>query len=236
MAMPIFRLVRNVLFLGVVWWTSADSLFALDISVQELREKTERGDAFLLIDVREPYEHAEFNLGGELIPLGKLGGAEAVLAIRSKLKTYPTDEMVVYDRTGSRSATAQSLLTQQGFENVRNLTGGVFAWIEAFGSVSPQLQPAAPPPPPQPELTSDTEGTTANDPVAERPNDEATFEVDPSADDSGGDDALDEDGLGGEENVPAAFDAEEREEAVAPEGDPGDEDWGGDEDVSADDA
>jgi hypothetical protein len=142
--------------------------------------------------------------------------------------------MVVYDRTGRRSATAQSLLTQQGFENVRNLTGGVFAWIEAFGSVSPQLQPAAPPPPPpppQPELTSadfGTEDTTTNDPVSERPNDESTFELDQGAEDSGGDDTLDEDGLSGDENVPAAVDAEEGEEAVAPEGDPGDEDWAGD--------
>ena len=40
----------------------------MDITVQELKEKLARQDDFVLIDVREPYEHEEFNVGGNLIP------------------------------------------------------------------------------------------------------------------------------------------------------------------------
>ena len=41
----------------------------MDITVQELKSKMERGDRFVLRDVREPDEHQAFNVGGLLIPL-----------------------------------------------------------------------------------------------------------------------------------------------------------------------
>ncbi|MEO0780018.1 MAG: rhodanese-like domain-containing protein, partial [Bacteroidota bacterium] len=44
----------------------------MDITVQELKEKLDRGDKFVFIDVREPHEFEEFNLGARLIPLGNV--------------------------------------------------------------------------------------------------------------------------------------------------------------------
>ncbi len=99
----------------------------MDIDVQELKAKQERGDHFILVDVREPAEHAEFNIGGHLIPMGRF--PEAV----DHLELYKDEEIVVYCRSGRRSATVQYILQQAGFSNVRNLEGGVLAWQEAFG-------------------------------------------------------------------------------------------------------
>ncbi len=98
----------------------------MDISVQELKEKMDSGAPFVLIDVREPYEFEEFNIGGRLIPLGEF------MANIPGLKDHQRDEIVVYCRSGSRSAMAQQLLMGEGFSNVRNLTGGMLAWISAF--------------------------------------------------------------------------------------------------------
>ena len=45
----------------------------MNLTVQELKEKLDRGDDFEFIDVREPYEYEEFNIGAKLIPLGQIG-------------------------------------------------------------------------------------------------------------------------------------------------------------------
>ncbi|MBX2815427.1 MAG: rhodanese-like domain-containing protein [Saprospiraceae bacterium] len=100
----------------------------MDIDVFELKKKLDASEDFTLIDVRESYEHAEFNLGGTLIPLGDLPASIA------NLNDAKDDEVVVYCRSGKRSAMAQRLLQQAGFGNVRNLEGGVLAWIGAHES------------------------------------------------------------------------------------------------------
>jgi len=99
-----------------------------DITVQELKEKIDENEEFVLIDVREPHENEEFNIGGKLIPLGNV--PEAVAALYEE---HEEDEVVVYCRSGRRSAAAQEMLKQAGLKNVRNLEGGVLAWVEAFG-------------------------------------------------------------------------------------------------------
>lgn len=43
-----------------------------DITSLELKQKLDNGESFVFIDVREPYEYAEYNLGAQLIPLGNL--------------------------------------------------------------------------------------------------------------------------------------------------------------------
>lgn len=99
----------------------------MDITVQELKQKIESGDDFVLIDVREPHEHEEFNVGGQLIPVGTF------MAAIPDLEEHKTDEVVVYCRSGNRSSMAKHLLEASGFSNVRNLTGGMLAWRENFG-------------------------------------------------------------------------------------------------------
>lgn len=96
----------------------------MDISVIELKSKLEAKEEFVFIDVRESHEYEEFNLGAKLIPLGDL------MMAMPELEAQKENEIVVHCRSGKRSAMAQQLMTQAGFKNVRNLTGGVLAWQE----------------------------------------------------------------------------------------------------------
>lgn len=100
----------------------------MDITVDELKEKMEKGDEFVFIDVREEHEYEEFNLGATLIPLGD------VMHAVDDLEENKDDEIVVHCRSGARSGMAQQILEQHGFSNVRNLEGGVLAWQEKFGN------------------------------------------------------------------------------------------------------
>lgn len=98
-----------------------------DISVIELKKRLDAGEKINLIDVREQFEYDEFNLGGELIPLGTLPGK------LEDLETMRDEEVIVHCRSGARSGTAKIFLTQSGFTNVRNLIGGVIDWQAQFG-------------------------------------------------------------------------------------------------------
>ena len=42
------------------------------ISAEELKQRLDKKEALNLLDVREPHERAEFNIGGEFLPLGKV--------------------------------------------------------------------------------------------------------------------------------------------------------------------
>ncbi len=98
----------------------------MDITVQELKQKLDNKESFVLIDVREQHEYDEFNLGAKLIPLGRLMDAIA------DLSSHKDEEVIIYCRSGARSGMAQQLLQQAGFSNVRNVLGGVLAWQENF--------------------------------------------------------------------------------------------------------
>lgn len=95
----------------------------MDITTDQLKERQAAGDKdFILLDVREDYERAEFNIGGLHVPLGEIG------ASLEKLVPYREDEIIIYCRSGKRSGMAKSLLQQAGFANVRNLEGGMLAY------------------------------------------------------------------------------------------------------------
>ena len=98
----------------------------MDIMVDELQERIEAGEEMLLIDVREPHEHEEFNIGGQLIPLGTLPAR-----LHEFIKCRDL-EVVVYCRSGGRSGMAKQILQQNGFSNVRNLVGGMLEWQRRF--------------------------------------------------------------------------------------------------------
>lgn len=100
----------------------------MDITVQELKKKQDAQDSFVLIDVRETYEHDEFNIGGKLIPLGDIPASVA------EIMTHKDEEVIVYCRSGQRSGMAKKLLQQSGFSNVRNLEGGMLAWADQIGT------------------------------------------------------------------------------------------------------
>ena len=100
-----------------------------DISVSELKKRLDADEKdFIFIDVREPYEYAEFNLGAQLIPLGTV-----VQAASGELADDKDVEIIVHCRSGARSGQAKMILTNMGFKNVRNVLGGVLAWRGEFG-------------------------------------------------------------------------------------------------------
>ncbi|RTL47500.1 MAG: rhodanese-like domain-containing protein [Sphingobacteriales bacterium] len=98
------------------------------LTVDELKLKMENGESVNLIDVREPHENAEFNIGGILLPLGKVQTMQ-IEAIED-LKEEP---IIVYCRSGNRSMQAAMILEQLGFSDVTNLAGGMLAWEDKFG-------------------------------------------------------------------------------------------------------
>jgi rhodanese-related sulfurtransferase len=99
----------------------------MNITVQELKARFDNGSKPMLIDVREPYEHEEFNIGAPNIPLAQ------IMETIEELEDHKNDEIVVYCRTDNRSGMAQHLMRAYGFTNVKNLSGGMEAWMAAFG-------------------------------------------------------------------------------------------------------
>jgi rhodanese-related sulfurtransferase len=87
------------------------------IDLQQLNEWIERNNDFILIDVREPFEHEHFNIGGQNIPLGELG---------NRLAEIPRDKkLVLYCAKGIRSVIAIQKLESKGFSQLYNLSGGL---------------------------------------------------------------------------------------------------------------
>ncbi len=99
-----------------------------DISVEELKNRRDKGENIPVIDVREPYEHEEFNIGGKLIPLGSLP------SMLDELEDLKDVEFVVHCKSGARSASAKAFLQSAGFSKVRNLIGGVMEWQAKYPS------------------------------------------------------------------------------------------------------
>jgi adenylyltransferase/sulfurtransferase len=94
-----------------------------EITATELKARLDQGDVPLLVDVREEYERAIADLpehGQIRIPsafiLARLGEIDAAR------------DVVVYCRSGARSAWAVRLLLERGVERAVNLKGGVLAW------------------------------------------------------------------------------------------------------------
>ncbi|GAA4301002.1 rhodanese-like domain-containing protein [Nibribacter koreensis] len=101
-------------------------MIVTDITAAELKQRLANNETPILLDVREPWEHEEQSIAGsQLIPLGTL--PERI----SDLEEYKDQEILIHCRSGARSATAQAILKQQGFTNVRNVLGGIIAYNEA---------------------------------------------------------------------------------------------------------
>ena len=94
-----------------------------EIDVRELKQKIDRGDNFVLIDVREPHEYKICSIpGATLIPLGEFP--------RRVSEFDPNADIVIHCRSGMRSAKACGILRQAGFRQVRNVVGGILAWSD----------------------------------------------------------------------------------------------------------
>jgi rhodanese-related sulfurtransferase len=101
------------------------------ISVEQVKARLDAGESLHLIDVREPMEHAEFNIGGILLPLGKLRNMET-----DDIEDWKNQEVICYCRSGNRSGMACQMLEMAGFTDVKNLTGGMLAWQDKIARTS----------------------------------------------------------------------------------------------------
>jgi adenylyltransferase/sulfurtransferase len=103
-----------------------------EISVHDLKQRRDAGDAPFVLDVREPYEADIASIDADqLIPVDQL---EERL---DELDADPDEEIVVHCRSGGRSAKATELLRRKGYD-ASNLAGGVLAWSDEIDDSVPQ--------------------------------------------------------------------------------------------------
>jgi adenylyltransferase/sulfurtransferase len=126
------ELIDYEAFCGVPSHDHDEGRLALEweIGPRELAHKLESGEQLHLIDVREPHELAISALpGADVIPLGSLA---------SKMHTLDSaDEIVLFCKSGTRSARALELLAGAGFRKLKNLRGGINAWAREVNTKLP---------------------------------------------------------------------------------------------------
>lgn len=99
----------------------------ITITAEEVKARLDAGEAINLVDVREPAEHAEFNIGGTLLPLGNIQTMQI-----DDIDALKNEEVICYCRSGARSGQACMMLETFGFTNVKNLAGGMMGWQEKY--------------------------------------------------------------------------------------------------------
>lgn len=98
------------------------------ITATQLKARLDAGEKINLVDVREPHENADFNIGGVLLPLGQV----QIMNV-DELEDFKNEELIVYCRSGNRSGQACMILDTLGFTNTKNLVGGMLGWEAEFG-------------------------------------------------------------------------------------------------------
>lgn len=86
-----------------------------------LKERLDRGEALVIVDVRETWEYSLAHIPGSInFPLGEL--ADCVMELDQE------DEIIVCCHHGSRSYEGAQILIESGFPRVANLVGGIDLW------------------------------------------------------------------------------------------------------------
>lgn len=102
----------------------------LQIEPREVKQRLDRGEKFLLVDVRESWEFDVCRLpGAKLVPLGSVASSLALFD--------EAEEVVIYCHHGRRSLDAAVWLRQQGVEGARSMAGGIERW-------SAEIDPSVP--------------------------------------------------------------------------------------------
>jgi adenylyltransferase/sulfurtransferase len=93
------------------------------ITATQVKQRLDANEDLFLLDVRQPMEAEICTIaGGVLIPMND---------VPRRVEEIPKDrEIVCFCRTGARSGQVAAWLRGQGYERVRNLTGGMHAWID----------------------------------------------------------------------------------------------------------
>ena len=98
------------------------------IHPEEVKERLASNEKLNLIDVRQPDENADFNIGGTLLPLGNILSMQF-----EEIEDLKNEEVICYCRSGQRSMQAAMILETMGFTNVKNLAGGMLGWESKYG-------------------------------------------------------------------------------------------------------
>jgi sulfur-carrier protein adenylyltransferase/sulfurtransferase len=94
-----------------------------EVYPEEVKARLDAGEDLVIVDVRQPEEHAEKNIPSAiLIPLNTL--PERI----DELAPYKDREIIVYCKAGGRSARACEYMVESGFAKPVNLIGGMMAW------------------------------------------------------------------------------------------------------------
>ena len=119
-------------FCGVISEGAATASVNSTISAVELKEKMDRGDKFMLIDVREPSEWDIVRIPGAIL-IPKQGFIDG-----SALEKLPNDvPIILHCKVGARSAECLAVLKQAGFADATHLGGGIISWVK-------QIDPSLP--------------------------------------------------------------------------------------------
>ena len=100
-----------------------DGVVIQEISATELKARIDQGDPFVLVDVREPFERRI----ADLPDFGQIPIPVQEILLRGP-QLDPDAEIVMYCRSGPRSAWATERMMEMGFRRVLNLRGGLLAW------------------------------------------------------------------------------------------------------------
>jgi rhodanese-related sulfurtransferase len=93
-----------------------------EINPEWVQQMSLRGEPFMLLDVREPWEFDAARIeGAKLIPMGDVPS-------RAHQELDPEEHIVVYCHHGVRSLNVTAWLRQQGFEKAQSMAGGIDAW------------------------------------------------------------------------------------------------------------
>ena len=97
-------------------------LMEFEISPTQVKALQQRGEAFTLLDVREPWECEASRIeGAKHIPMGDI-------PTRAHQELDPDDYIVVMCHHGVRSLSVTNWLRQQGYEKVQSMRGGIDGW------------------------------------------------------------------------------------------------------------
>jgi adenylyltransferase/sulfurtransferase len=126
------ELIDYEAFCGTISAEAAEAARESTISARQLAGMLERGDDFLLVDVREPHEYEIVSIPGSvLIPKGEIISGAALAGL-------PQDRpIVLHCKSGTRSAECLAVLKAAGFADAVHVGGGVVAWVN-------QIEPEKP--------------------------------------------------------------------------------------------
>ena len=110
---------------------TTDPLANIEVSPQQVKQRRDRGEKFLFVDVREPWEYDTIRIeGSKLIPMREIPANLAALE--------SAEDVILFCHHGMRSLDAAAWLRSQGVEGARLMTGGIDRWSTEIDPLVPR--------------------------------------------------------------------------------------------------